>query len=112
VLFDIHDTERETGDTKQAVGDIMRIQNTSRLLAASTGDSVGAQRKGRGMSREYSDAPMLSSPRASARKWNSMRDLVADWKKWSAAERILAIVVSLLIVAVPLGVLITGKLAV
>jgi hypothetical protein len=41
-----------------------------------------------------------------------MRDLVADWKKWSPAERILAVVVSLLIVAVPLGVLLTGKLAV
>ena len=41
-----------------------------------------------------------------------MRDLIADWKKWSAAERILAVVVSLLIVAVPLGVLLTGKLGV
>jgi hypothetical protein len=41
-----------------------------------------------------------------------MRDLVADWKKWSPAERILAVVVSILIVAVPLGVLLMGKLAV
>ena len=64
------------------------------------------------MSREYSYAQMLSSPRASARKWNSMRDLVADWKKWSPAERILAVVVTILIIAVPLGVLLTGKLAV
>ena len=64
------------------------------------------------MSREYSHATTLPSPRASARKWNSMRDLIADWKKWSAAERILAVVVSLLIVAVPLGVLLTGKLGV
>jgi hypothetical protein len=50
--------------------------------------------------------------RTSAWKGDSMRDLVADWKKWSPAERILAVVVSLLIVAVPLGVLLTGKLAV
>jgi hypothetical protein len=90
----------------------MRIQNTSRLLAISTGGSVGTQRKGPAMSREYSYAQMLSSPRASPRKWNSMRDLVADWKKWSPAERILAVVVSILIVAVPLGVLLMGKLAV
>jgi hypothetical protein len=41
-----------------------------------------------------------------------MRDLVADWKKWSPAERILAVVVTILIIAVPLGVLLTGKLAV
>jgi hypothetical protein len=64
------------------------------------------------MSRGYSYAQMLSNPRASARKWNSIRDVVADWKKWSPAERILAVVVSILIVAVPLGVLLTGKLAV
>ena len=64
------------------------------------------------MSRGCSYAQMLSSPRASARKRNSTRDLVADWNKWSPAERILAFVVSLLLVAVPLGVLITGKLAV
>ena len=41
-----------------------------------------------------------------------MRGLVADWKKWSPAERILAVVVTILIIAVPLGVLLTGKLAV
>jgi hypothetical protein len=41
-----------------------------------------------------------------------MRDLVADWNKWSPAERILAVVVTILIIAVPLGVLLTGKLAV
>jgi hypothetical protein len=42
-----------------------------------------------------------------------MRDLVADWKKWSRAERVLAVmgtllVVALLIVALPLGLLMTG----
>ena len=60
------------------------------------------------MSREYSYAQMQNF----GSEKNSMRDLVADWKKWSPAERILAVVVSLLIVAVPLGVLLTGKLAV
>jgi hypothetical protein len=34
-----------------------------------------------------------------------MRDLVADWKKWSRAERTLAV---LLMVALPLGLLMTG----
>ena len=41
-----------------------------------------------------------------------MRDLVADWKKWSRAERVLAVmgtllIVGLLIVALPLGLLMT-----
>jgi len=37
-----------------------------------------------------------------------MRDLVADWKKWSHAERMLAVVVTLLMVALPLRLLMTG----
>ena len=32
-----------------------------------------------------------------------MRDLVADWKKWSRAERVLAVVVSVLLAAMPIG---------
>ena len=36
-----------------------------------------------------------------------MRDLVADWKKWSRAERVLAVMGTLLMVALPLGLLIT-----
>jgi hypothetical protein len=36
------------------------------------------------------------------------RDLVADWKKWSRAERILAVVDTLLRVALPFGLLMTG----
>jgi len=38
-----------------------------------------------------------------------MRDFVSDWKRWSRAERVLAIVVTLLMVALPLGLLLTGK---
>jgi hypothetical protein len=38
-----------------------------------------------------------------------MRDLVADWKRWSRAERVLAVVVTVLMVALPLGMLFTGK---
>ena len=38
-----------------------------------------------------------------------MRDLVADWKRWSRAERVLAVVVTVLMVALPLGLLFTGK---
>jgi hypothetical protein len=43
------------------------------------------------------------------RKESPMRDLVADWRKWSRTERVLAVVVTLLLVALPLGVLLTGK---
>lgn len=35
-----------------------------------------------------------------------MRDLVADWKKWSRAERVLAIIVSTLLMALPFGLLV------
>jgi hypothetical protein len=38
-----------------------------------------------------------------------MRDLVADWNKWSAAERVLAVIVTLLLAIVPLGLLMTGN---
>lgn len=38
-----------------------------------------------------------------------MRDFVADWRKWSRAERVLAVVVTMLMVALPLGLLITTK---
>ena len=41
-----------------------------------------------------------------------MRDFVADWKKWSRAERVLAVVVTLLMVAVPLVLLMTRKVGV
>ena len=37
-----------------------------------------------------------------------MRDLVADWKKWSRVERVLAVVGTLLMVALPVGLLMTG----
>ena len=37
-----------------------------------------------------------------------MRDLVADWKKWNRAERVLAVMGTLLMVALPFGLLMTG----
>jgi hypothetical protein len=37
-----------------------------------------------------------------------MRDFVADWKKWSPAVRVLTVMVTLLMVALPLGLLMTG----
>jgi hypothetical protein len=37
-----------------------------------------------------------------------MGDLVADWKKWSRAERVLAVMGTLLMVALPFGLLMTG----
>jgi hypothetical protein len=64
------------------------------------------------MSQQSSYAQMLSSPRASARARTSIRDVVADWNKWSPAERVLAVVLSLMIAALPLGILLTGKFVV
>jgi len=37
-----------------------------------------------------------------------MRDLAADWKKWSLAERLLAMVLVLILIGLPLRVLMTG----
>ena len=39
----------------------------------------------------------------------SMRDWVADWKRWSRGERVLAVVVTGLMVALPLGFLLATK---
>ena len=38
-----------------------------------------------------------------------MRDIVSDWNKWSRAERVLAVLVTFVLLALPLGLLITGK---
>lgn len=38
-----------------------------------------------------------------------MRDFVADWKKWSRTERVIAVLVTAMLVALPLGLLLTGK---
>ncbi len=38
-----------------------------------------------------------------------MRDWVADWHKWSRAERVLAVLVGLLLAALPLSLLIGAK---
>ena len=37
-----------------------------------------------------------------------MRDMVADWKKWSRRERVLAVLVTGLMVALPLGLLLAA----
>ena len=37
-----------------------------------------------------------------------MRDFVADWNRWSRAERVLAVVMTLGLVALPLGALISA----
>ncbi len=41
-----------------------------------------------------------------------MRDWVADWKRWSRSERALAVLVTVLMVAVPLGLLLAAKVGV
>ena len=38
-----------------------------------------------------------------------MRDFVADWKRWTRTERMLAVLMALMLVALPLGLLLTGK---
>jgi hypothetical protein len=35
-----------------------------------------------------------------------MRDLAADWKKWSRAERMLALVVAFTLIALPISLLV------
>jgi len=40
-----------------------------------------------------------------------MRDLVADWKKWSRGERVLAVLVTMLMVGVPLGLLLAATVS-
>jgi len=37
-----------------------------------------------------------------------MRDWIADWRRWSRAERIFAIIVMVGMIALPLGLLLTG----
>ncbi len=37
-----------------------------------------------------------------------MSDWAADWKKWSQVERVLAVLIAVMLVAVPLGLLLTG----
>ena len=37
-----------------------------------------------------------------------MRDLVADWKRWNSAERLLAVILVLILIGLPLRVLIAG----
>ena len=37
-----------------------------------------------------------------------MRDLMADWHKWSSAERLLAVVLILMLIGFPLRVFIAG----
>jgi hypothetical protein len=38
-----------------------------------------------------------------------MHDLIADWKRWSRSERVLAVIVTVLMIAVPLGLLLAGR---
>jgi hypothetical protein len=42
------------------------------------------------------------------RECSSVRDWVADWNKWSRGERVLAIVVTLVLAALPLSLAIAG----
>jgi hypothetical protein len=38
-----------------------------------------------------------------------MRDWIADWRKWSRGERVLAVLVASVLVALPLGLLLAAK---
>jgi hypothetical protein len=37
------------------------------------------------------------------------RDWIADWNKWSSAERVLALLVAFVLLALPLSLLLTGE---
>jgi hypothetical protein len=41
-----------------------------------------------------------------------MRDWVADWKKWSRGERVLAVFVTILMVGLPIGLLLAASVGV
>ena len=41
-----------------------------------------------------------------------MRDMVADWKKWSRTERVFAVLVTFLMVALPLGLMLVATVGV
>ncbi len=41
-----------------------------------------------------------------------MRDMVADWKKWSRAERVFAVLVTFLMVALPLGLMLVATVGI
>ena len=51
------------------------------------------------------------SGKVAAGVW-SMRDMVADWKKWSRAERVFAVLVTFLMVALPLGLMLVATVGV
>jgi hypothetical protein len=40
-----------------------------------------------------------------------MQDWISDWKRWSRAERCFAIALVILLLVIPLGVLIGGRIA-
>ena len=42
----------------------------------------------------------MQTPEGGAAELDAMRDFIADWKKWSTAERVLAAAVTLAMVAV------------
>ena len=48
-------------------------------------------------------------PKSCAAKVMPMRDWIADWNKWSRAERVLALFVTFVLLALPLGILMSGK---
>jgi hypothetical protein len=56
--------------------------------AAQSADGANCRRKGCGNAAEV---------------YVPMRDFIADWKKWSRAERVLAVVVTSLMAALPIG---------
>ena len=62
---------------------------------------------------EGARAPRRGSQKGNAavtpqRLYVPMRDFIADWRKWSRAERVLAIVDGLLMIALPIGLALAG----
>jgi hypothetical protein len=84
-----------------------RATQTSRI---SYGIKIGEVRMRLRNFRKNGARPALGKAVASGSMQHGvpMRDLVADWKKWSRAERVLAVMGTLLMVALPFGLLMTG----
>jgi hypothetical protein len=85
-----------------------RLGERSKILICVKQVALRRQRK-----RVYRAVAALALPsraqlRADPNAAVPMRDFVADWKKWSPAERVLAVMVTLSMVALPLGLLMTG----
>jgi len=86
----------------------------SRLFDTVSASSIRTIQKSNAVTnRQYNrrvKSPSAGCAHASCIRWKErgMRDLMADWNKWSSAERLLAVVLMLMLIGMPLRVFIAG----